>query len=80
MVITAAVGIVALESRVDRLAEDHANARKLAEGLRKISGISIGPDSLPTNIVRFDMTARETAEIDRKLNERGVKGVPFFLE
>ncbi|MCH7745095.1 MAG: low-specificity L-threonine aldolase [Chloroflexi bacterium] len=72
--IIAAAGIVALESMVDRLAEDHANARKLAEGLSKISGISIDPDSLPTNIVRFDVTARETAEIARKLNERGVKG------
>ena len=72
--IIAAAGIVALESMVDRLAEDHANARKPAEGLSKIPGISIDPDSLPTNIVRFDVTARETAEISRKLNERGVKG------
>jgi threonine aldolase len=72
--IIAAAGIVALESMVDRLAEDHANARKLSEGLSKIPGISIDPDSLPTNIVRFDVTAREPAEIGRKLNERGVKG------
>ena len=39
--IIAAAGIVALETMIDRLAEDHANARKLAEGLRQINGITV---------------------------------------
>ena len=38
--VLAAAGVVALDTMVDRLAEDHANARKLAEGLAEIPGIS----------------------------------------
>ena len=72
--IIAAAGIVALESMVDRMAEDHANARKLAAGLQGIPGISIDPDSLPTNLVFFDVTQGSPVELTRRLNERGVKG------
>ena len=72
--VIAAAGIVALETMVDRLAEDHANARKLALGLGRIPGISIDPDSLPTNLVFFDITGGDPSELSRKLNERGVKG------
>ncbi len=72
--IIAAAGIVALETMVDRLAEDHANARKLAVGLSQIPGISIDPDGLPTNLVFFEITKGDPATIARKLNERGVKG------
>ena len=45
--VIAAAGLVALDSMVERLAEDHSNARKLANGLAEIPGISIEPDSLP---------------------------------
>jgi threonine aldolase len=55
--IIAAAGIYALENNVDRLAEDHANARYLAEGLADISGIKIDPGSVETNIVLFDVEA-----------------------
>ena len=72
--IIAAAGIVALETMVERLAEDHANARKLALGLSRIPGISIDPDSLPTNLVFFDITSGDPSELARKLNERGIKG------
>ena len=72
--IIAAAGIVALDTMVDRLAEDHANARKLAVGLSKIEGISIDPDSLPTDLVFFDVELGNRAEIARKLNEQGIKG------
>jgi threonine aldolase len=53
--ILAAAGIVALNEMVDRLAEDHANAKKLAVGLAEIPGISIEPDQIPTNIVFFEV-------------------------
>ncbi len=72
--VIAAAGIVALESMVERLAEDHANARKLAQGLAKIPGVSIDPDALPTNLVFFEITQGDPATLSRKLNERGVKG------
>jgi threonine aldolase len=52
--IMAAAGIVALNEMVDRLIDDHANAKKLAEGLASIPGISIDPAHIKTNIVFFD--------------------------
>lgn len=72
--VIAAAGIVALESMVDRLADDHANARKLALGLSQIPGISIDPDSLPTNLIFFEVMPEKRVEIAYKLNERGIKG------
>lgn len=49
--ILAAAGIVALEQMVDRLAEDHAHARFLAEELANIPGLTIDPAAFPTNIL-----------------------------
>jgi threonine aldolase len=49
--VIAAAGIVALERMVDRLAEDHAHARTLANGLAKLPGLSVDLDSVQTNIV-----------------------------
>lgn len=49
--ILAAAGIIALEKMVDRLAEDHANARLLGEELANISGLTIDPAAFPTNIL-----------------------------
>jgi threonine aldolase len=51
--VLAAAGIVALEQMVDRLAEDHALARRLAEGLARLPGIAIDPGTVQTNIVIF---------------------------
>lgn len=53
--VIAAAGIVALEQMVARLAEDHANARLLAEGLVAIPGIAIDLARVQTDIVRFDL-------------------------
>jgi threonine aldolase len=54
--VIAAAGIVALETMVDRLAEDHANARRLAQGLAGIEGITLAQDDIPTNIVMFHLS------------------------
>jgi threonine aldolase len=52
----AAAGIIALEkSMIERLAEDHANARYLAEGLAALEGISLQPERVQTNIVIFNL-------------------------
>jgi len=48
--IMAAAGIVALEKMVDRLAEDHANAKRLAEGISKIPGLHVDMDVVQTNM------------------------------
>ena len=72
--VVAAAGIVALETMVDRLAEDHSNARRLALGLAKVPGIAIDPESLPTNLVFFEITRGDPAELHRRLNETGIKG------
>lgn len=53
--ILAAAGIYALEHMVSRLAEDHASARQLAEGLAAIPGIEIDPQPPQTNIVFFTL-------------------------
>jgi threonine aldolase len=54
--VIAAAGIVALDTMIDRLAEDHAHASMLAEGLAGIDGISVVPVVCRTNIVMFQTT------------------------
>jgi threonine aldolase len=51
----AAACLYALDHNVERLAEDHANARHLADGLAQIDGVTIDPDTVETNIVIFDV-------------------------
>ena len=53
--ILAAAGIIALTEMVDRLAEDHANASRLANGLAGVAGIGVDPDSVKTNMVFFNL-------------------------
>lgn len=70
--VIAAAGIVALEKMVSRLAEDHANARRLAYGLADIPGITIQPEKFKTNIVNFDFPSNVPDFIEQ-MNARGVK-------
>jgi threonine aldolase len=49
----AAAGLYALDNNVERLAEDHENARALADGLAQIPGVEIDPATVETNIVLF---------------------------
>ncbi len=72
--VIAAAGITALEQMVDRLAEDHINARRLAEGISRIGGLSIDPAGTQTNIVYFELVSdRLTAE--ELVTELGKKGI-----
>jgi len=74
--ILAAAGIVALQTMVDRLAEDHVRACRLAEGLKAIPGLILEPAQPPSNMVFLDLsnqvgfTAQEVVE---KLKLLGVK-------
>jgi len=53
--IIAAGGVYALRHHVKRLAEDHANAKRLAEGLAKLPGVDLDPAAVETNLVFFDL-------------------------
>jgi len=72
--VLAAAGIVALNEMVDRLAEDHENARRMAEGLAEIDGIDIDPQKIKSNILFFEITRDNlTAEtLIAQLKEEGV--------
>jgi threonine aldolase len=73
--VIAAAALVALETMRDRLAEDHANARSLAEGLAAIQGIRIDPARTVTNIVSFevDPSAMDAGMFQRSCAERGLR-------
>ncbi|MCL6430848.1 MAG: low-specificity L-threonine aldolase [Anaerolineae bacterium] len=77
--VLAAAGIVALEEMIGRLAEDHANARLLAEAIAEIPGLAIDPRTVQTNIVIFEVTdpALTPAELSRRLLAEGVKINPI---
>ena len=70
--VIAAAGIVAIEKMVERLAEDHANARRLVEGLARIPGFSVRPEKVSTNIVNFEFPP-EVSDFVIKIGERGVR-------
>ncbi len=73
--VLAAAGLVALESGIDRLHEDHAAARMLADGLAEMSGIEIDPSSVQSNIVNFDVARLPVspAQFIAELDSHGVK-------
>ena len=54
--VIAAAGIVALDTMVDRLAEDHATARRLAEGVNRIEGLLVDLDRVQTNMLYVDVS------------------------
>jgi len=73
--IIAAPGIIAIEKMIDRLKDDHENAKLLARGLSKIDGISLDLDYIQTNIVRYDVSGLGIAAIEwaARLRDLGVK-------
>ena len=54
--ILAAAGLIALNEMIERLADDHAHARLLAEGLARLPGVRVDVDKVRTNMVFFDLT------------------------
>ncbi len=76
--ILAAAGLVALRL-VDRLAEDHRNARVFAEKMAGIPGIKVDLNRVQTNIVLADVfgTGMSSQEFVSALRERGVLAIPF---
>jgi threonine aldolase len=72
--ILAAAALYALEHHVDRLAEDHANAQRLAAGIRRIGGLRLDPDLVDTNLLFFQVDPRlgTAAEFSEGLRRDGL--------
>ncbi len=77
----AAAGIVALETMVDRLAEDHQNARRLATALARIDASLVDPGEVDSNLVRVEVkkSGRRAAQWSADLKPKGVSVSPCDL-
>lgn len=77
--VIAAPGLIALDKMVDRLAEDHENARRFAEHLANIRGIEVDLKNVETNIVIVDIesSAMKPAAFLQDLKDRGVLASSF---
>ena len=75
--IIAAAGIIALEQMVERLTEDHTNARRLAEGIVEIPHLSLDLEKVQTNIVYFNLTS-EKITADRLVKQLANKGIKIL--
>jgi threonine aldolase len=73
--VIAAAGIVALEEMVERLAEDHSNARRLAEGIASVPGIAVDLSAVKTDIVYFDVVSAQLSatQLANVLQKRGIR-------
>ena len=68
----ATAGLYAFENHIDRLADDHANAKRLGDMLNAIDGVTLTPAAVETNIVFFDVsgTGIDTATLARSLKPK----------
>src|SRR5213082_1887735 len=74
--VLAAAGLIALDSMVDRLAEDHSNAHTLAEGLAELPGVTCDLSRVQTNLVYFDLEKMPATVFNDECAKRGVLGGP----
>jgi threonine aldolase len=70
--VLAAAAQYALDHHVERLFEDHANARRLADGLAQLPGIELDPTSVGTNMVFLELSGIDGAALQAGLREQGV--------
>jgi threonine aldolase len=79
--IVAAGALYALDHHVERLVDDHANAKRLAHGLARFPGVILDPATVETNIVFFQLEAErlgfDAHEFARRLAALGVRIGPF---
>jgi threonine aldolase len=77
--ILAAAGLIALEESPKLLHIDHENAKRLAEGVANLKGVSIDAEKVQTNIVIFDVSAtgKTSAEICDELKKENIFAIPF---
>ncbi|HET7650310.1 MAG TPA: low-specificity L-threonine aldolase [Gammaproteobacteria bacterium] len=74
--ILAAAGLYALDHHVERLAEDHANAKLLAEGLAQIRDIHLDPATVQTNMIFLQVPPDRVAALAAFLAESGIRVLP----
>ena len=74
--VLAAAGIYVLENHVDRLVDDHVNARTMAEGLSRLDGCQIDMTFVQTNMVYLGLPEDRASEIPEELRERGILVCP----
>jgi threonine aldolase len=72
--VLAAAGLIALDRMVDRLEEDHANARTLAEGLAEMPGVTCDLSRVQTNLVFFDLERTTAPRFNDACVQRGLLG------
>jgi threonine aldolase len=73
--VMAAAGIISLEKMTKRLSDDHARAKKLADGLRQVDGLVLDSDSPYTNMVYFNLAdgvQTNAQQVTQKMKEHGV--------
>ena len=73
--IIAAAGVYALKHNVERLADDHDNAKRFARLIAQIDGIEIDPDGIETNMIYFGVagTGLTAPQVSERLLEHGVR-------
>ncbi len=74
--VLAAAGLIALDHMVDRLAEDHANARTMADGLAELPGVTCDLGRVQTNLVYFDLHHISAAAFTDECAKRGLLSAP----
>ena len=72
--VIASTGLIALDTMVDRLAEDHSNARTLAEGLAELPGVTCDLSRVQTNLVFFDLHRMTGPDFEEECRKRGLLG------
>ncbi len=80
--IVAAAALYALEHHIDRLADDHKNARLLAESIATVDGIRLDPSTVETNLVFFEIDPSwgTAADLCAKLKARDVLMIPLGVQ
>lgn len=77
--VLAAAALHALDNHVERLAEDHENAQRLADCIRELDGLELRPEQVDTNIVIFAIDPRlgTATEMVERLEAEGLRTIPF---
>ncbi|MCC7358204.1 MAG: low-specificity L-threonine aldolase [Anaerolineales bacterium] len=73
--VLAAAGLIALDSMIERLEDDHANARALAAGLRSVPGLALRTPNPATNMVYFDLTPPARLQSDQLVDHLRRRGI-----
>jgi threonine aldolase len=77
--VIAAGALYALNNHIDRLAEDHTNARRLGELIAAVDGLMLSPATIDTNIIYFEVDARHgtAGEFVKKIGRQGLLMLPL---